>query len=357
VQQTLGDALTERRNALTCIRLGLAAVVLVAHAASLSGLAEHPLVGGVGIGTWAVMGFFTISGYLVSQSRERLTLPRFAVHRAARILPAFWAANVLTAAVGAPVAAWAAGTSVDVRSAIAYPLRNVALVMTQWSIDGTLANAPYTDVWNGSLWTLAQEAGWYVLVGVALLLVAWRRNLVAASCLLLVAMSAMNVVGIQVAVLGAFFAAGMVIYSVRGGVPVSLGWCIAGVLVLVAASWSGHVVLLAPLPLGYVLLAASTCRVPGLSLATDLSYGLYLYAFPVSQVLAQLGVQTTGLFPFTVATGAIAMAFAWMSWVLVESRSLAAVRALDRRLDDRAAVDDREPEAVAAVLSSVGRWS
>ena len=322
VTRTVGEVLQDRANALTAIRLVLAAMVLVAHAASISGLADHPLVGGVGLGSWGVMGFFAISGYLVVQSRMRSGLGTFLVKQFLRLMPAFWMVNIVTAAVAAPFVAWWAGSSLDVGSAVRYPVENGLLVMRQWTIGGTLESAPYSSVWNGSLWTLAQEAGWYLVVAFGLLGSTVRRHRTAASVLLLMTLTALTAVGVSFAVLGSFFAAGMLLNSVRDRLPVSLPLVAAAGLLLVVAGLTERVTLVAPLPLAYVVLACSAVRLPSALLSRDLSYGVYLYAFPVSQVLAVVGVQRWGLSAFTVATAVLTVPLAWASWHWVEAPAL-----------------------------------
>jgi peptidoglycan/LPS O-acetylase OafA/YrhL len=53
---------------------------------------------------------------------------------------------------------------------------------------------------------------------------------------------------------------------------------------------------------------------------TDLSYGVYLFAFPVQQMLAALGIDNPWIM-FTVATPLV-MGIAFLSWNLVEKPCL-----------------------------------
>jgi peptidoglycan/LPS O-acetylase OafA/YrhL len=58
---------------------------------------------------------------------------------------------------------------------------------------------------------------------------------------------------------------------------------------------------------------------------TDLSYGTYLYAFPVQQTLAMNAVLRHPLVIFLLATP-VTLLFAWLSWHLVEKPFLAMKR-------------------------------
>ena len=77
-----------RRNGLNLVRLGLALAVLVSHGYALLGRPE-PAPGGEKVGTWAVFGFFAISGYLITGSRLSSPLSAYVLRRLARIYPAF----------------------------------------------------------------------------------------------------------------------------------------------------------------------------------------------------------------------------------------------------------------------------
>ena len=55
----------------------------------------------------------------------------------------------------------------------------------------------------------------------------------------------------------------------------------------------------------------------------DWSYGLYLYGFPVQQVLAMFGLASAGVAVFAMASTTIGLACAGLSWFLVEKPALA----------------------------------
>lgn len=51
---------------------------------------------------------------------------------------------------------------------------------------------------------------------------------------------------------------------------------------------------------------------------SDYSYGTYIYAFPVQQMLAAAGVHRSGLIAYVAASAACTAPFAVASWWLVE---------------------------------------
>ncbi len=352
----LADGLLDRRgNALNLIRLMLATVVIVDHAWPLGGFGEQPRLGTSEIGHWAVAGFFCVSGFLIASSRVKLSFPRFLWHRALRIMPGFWVCLLVVAFGFAPLAAWLAhGETYSPASAVWYVTRNAALWMNQWGIEGTLAGVPYRDVWDGSLWTLGYEFLAYIAAGVVL--TGWlRRHPAATSTVLLVVVIALGVllegrVSIQLLSrglwLGAFFLAGMVAFGFCRALP-ARWWlaaastaCIAVVAVFeVSSVW-------AALPLAYLMLWLGAGIPAGWSpQRNDVSYGVYIYAFPIQQALVLAGAAGLGLVPFIVLSAVCTVPLAWVSWRLVEAPAQRLKHAGLRR---RPAVNATRPGAPAA---------
>jgi peptidoglycan/LPS O-acetylase OafA/YrhL len=161
-----------RHNALNALRLLLAAAVLVSHSWPLSGHEPEPNLGGANLGTWAVFGFFGISGYLITRSRlSGRPVRDYYRARALRIMPALVVALLVVAFVFAPLsqlldpaAAW------DPLSSVTFVARNVFLYppapIAQPGIADTLANVPYPLLWDGPLWTLFWEGLCYLGIGV-----------------------------------------------------------------------------------------------------------------------------------------------------------------------------------------------
>ena len=73
----------------------------------------------------------------------------------------------------------------------------------------------------------------------------------------------------------------------------------------------------------------------------DYSYGVYIYAFPVQQLLAAAGVSRLGTFVFALLSLAAVVPVAVVSWWLVERPALMLVR---RRSSAVALADGLSPE-------------
>ena len=331
--QLLGDAFADRRNALGTVRLALALAVIASHSFVVLGQATAltQLAG-----AWAVNGFFALSGYLIAGSALRLRLGSYLWHRALRILPAYWVVLVAVALLAAPIASALAGAEWPAADALGYIWRNAGLVVVQPGIGGTLAGAAYGE-WNAPLWTLAHEATAYLVAGLALAIGPIRRRplpwLAAAMALLMAANllafgpfgepALLRVVahGIR---LGGFFAAGMLVHALRDRLP--LRWwvaaaCAAGLGALQLVGLAG----LVGQPLFAYLVLWMGARLPlRLGVRDDLSYGLYIWTFPVQQLLVLGGAAAAlGVAGSFVAAVAIAVPIAFASWRLIERPALA----------------------------------
>lgn len=247
---------------------------------------------------------------------------RFVRARVLRIMPAFWVCLIATAGVIAPLTVGAfSGANVT------YVLKNAALWIFQYDIAGIPTGIPYEGVWNGSLWTLAWEFLCYLgvlLLGVTGLL---RRRVTLPVLFILAPVGAgvttMGWVENDYAVLasrfGVMFLAGAIVWKFRDSVPVS-GSVALGAGVLVAASaFIPNYRILAALPVAYlVLLAGAVLRSPRLRLRNDISYGVYIYAFPIQQVLALWGAYELGIGAYAVLASLGTIPLALLSWFLVE---------------------------------------
>lgn len=98
------DRVPASANSLNALRLVFALIVVISHVPLVRG-ARAIYVGDLEIGGWAVAGFFAISGWLVTQSRMRLSFGNFLWRRCLRIFPGFWICLIATAFIAAPIAA------------------------------------------------------------------------------------------------------------------------------------------------------------------------------------------------------------------------------------------------------------
>jgi peptidoglycan/LPS O-acetylase OafA/YrhL len=340
----LEDRLQRRGNNFDVLRLVAASLVLFSHSYALTNNAEpFAEVSGWTLGEVGVVMFFAMSGFLIAKSWSDLPrLVPFAVKRALRILPALIVAVSVTVFVVGPLF-----TTLPLATYFTDPVTWLYLVRC-WllitffgTLPGVFEDNPYPDAVNGSLWTLPVEATCYALAAALGTLALLRRSglLAAASCLLLVFVTPLSF-GLApaggttggnlalVIMLGATFLLGSLAYSLRG--RLRLSWALAVILlVLWAATWgSGWVTATGVVAISFVVLVFAF-RTPAslrrLAAPGDVSYGIYVYAFPVQQSVAAI---SPGIDPLLMTAVAFPVTYglAFMSWRLVERPALALKR-------------------------------
>ena len=334
----LGQVFDPRNNALNAWRLVLASEVILWHSFPLTGHFVTPAPVRQLLFSLGVDGFFAVSGFLVTSSWLRHPRVRdYAAARALRIFPGFYTCLIVTAFVIAPLSVAIQGGSatklLSSKAPFEYVLMNFALLILKPDVGGTPRHVPSPGVWNVSLWTLIWEMFCYIAVaafGVAGLL---KRRWFLPTVMVLAAVSAamlppMTFPGawtIQQAVarFAMMFAAGALLNQFKDVIPAR--WSLVGLsLAIVAgASLMPDYRVIGALPLAYaIIVSGSLIHNKRLQLRTDLSYGVYIYAFPMQQFLIVCGVG--GLAPllfFPVATLAT-LPLAALSWFLVEKPAL-----------------------------------
>ena len=336
-----------RANSLNLFRLILAALVLFAHGFYIVGRPDSPGFNGENLGGWAVIGFFVISGFLITRSRLRTDPGTYLLHRVARIMPAFIVCLVVTALVFGPIAQMLAfgslsGYATNAPTPAQYVWGNLALQIKNYAIGNSLATVPYPDAWNGSLWTLSLEFICYLLVWVFGFFAIFRKSivLVAAMWVASVALRAATLVGITAGLdeqfvlltrLFPYFMGGALLYFVidRYGLRPVIGWIsipVAAVLMAWVPGLGGPIA--APV-IGYALLHLSTLiPQPAWIARNDVSYGFYIYAWPIQQLVVLLGGAQWGIPVYTLVCAALTFALATASWFWVERPVMSATRRL-----------------------------
>ncbi len=366
---TLHDAFEARDNGVGFLRLALAFAVLVSHSFVIGAFGREPLVGfgrnAFTLGAVAVVGFFLLSGMLLTRSWMRRPQPvTFAVNRVLRILPAYWVCLLVCAFVIAPIC-WMTRHHGSIEnfpfvlqspanpaytrnyagegSAVGFVINNFTLQYKQWSITGTLPHVPENlfgqGILNYSLWTLFWEALCYVgllVLGVMGLISVRFRAAIAvltAGALLMLAYvwqsgwglalpGAIDITVFQVLWITSFFV-GVTIALFADRIPMSSAVAAASFVVFVAMLHQGWLADGAILPLAYVVaFAAMRAPVRNLERRIDLSYGVYLYAFPLQQLATLVHWNRFNVWAYTALATALVVPVAAVSWYVVERPAL-----------------------------------
>lgn len=323
--------LDPRANSLNLVRLVLAAMVIVSHSWSVGGYGHEPLHGGLTPGGWAVDAFFGLSGYLITGSRATHSFVTFLRFRVLRIYPGFLVCLLMTAMVWAPYGYYhlhhtTAGYTSTGNSPVRFVLSDLGLKMTTWKVAGTPIGS---HSWNGSLWSLFYEFLCYLLVGVLASLAIYRKRPIVCAILLtgitvaniqhLGSSSALQWAGMyQLVRLVPFFLAGSLVYLLRAKLPCRwpLAVLSAAFLWIFPISVGQRWVVLCALPLAYLLLYLGAVVPITFARKNDISYGVYMYGYPVEQMVRLAGIGSQTLYTVFAILGTIPVAAG--SWFLVE---------------------------------------
>lgn len=354
-RSALAGEFDPQRNALNVWRLILATGVIVGHSWPLTGryagITFAPAAQLVEF-IW-VDGFFAISGFLVTWSWcARPRLRDYFVARGLRILPGLWVCLVVIAFVIAPASvAIQDGSSAQLlfsRSPIEFVIENSAIVQLKKDVGGTPTGIPWPGQWNGSLWTLIFETACYCGIA-ALGVTGLLRRRWAVPALFVLALfwstrlpplttfdkivatpgakvdiaTALTVIEGQAARLTIMFLAGMVLYQIRNRIPAKWSWVAVSVLIVLAASLLPDYRLVGAIPLAYAIIVSGILlREERLRLRNDLSYGMYIYAWPMQQLLVVCGLGFLHPMAFAVMAAIATLPLAAISWFCVEKPAL-----------------------------------
>lgn len=325
-----------RRNSLDLIRLISASLVIIGHSYAIVGSGTDPMArwnGSVYTGLFALHVFFFISGLLVTNSfLHKPDIVRWLFSRVLRIFPALCVCLVLTVFVlGALTTTLPRVQYLTNNKTWDYFLGNLLLLRTRYFLPGVFTGGVQKAV-NGPLWSLYLEVRLYLCAAVLLWIFRGRpRQWLTAA-------------------LGVVAIVGMVIprswLFVFGESQMHITCSVLFLLGALCALWSDKV-LISALWLAVIFLAANSyARTPAfpplfliftcyfvlyfgfskvlsaIHLPGDYSYGIYIYGWPVQQLMAQYFPHWSP--PWNAASSfAVAAGVAALSWHLIEKPSLA----------------------------------
>jgi len=338
------EAAEPERNNFDFIRLAMALLVVWSHSFSTHLGSEKTewislLLNGVyNAGNLAVMAFFVISGFLITQSYVRSrTLLRYIEKRVRRIYPGYMVATAICAFVLVPL--FATDARIDALQ-VAKTIGLNLLLQNYFPPSNAFAQNPFPLAVNGSLWSIPFEFWCYIGVAVlgAMALATRRWFLVSFLVAVMLARIGLDLLGRKpgLGIIGIIFGwpylwtvilpsflLGMVAFAFRQELPRSrlllIGLAAASIL---ACHLNPHVanLLVAPTLAYGVFMFAFTDRVAlhGVTRFGDFSYGTYLYAFPIQQMLQASVGRGLSLPAFIIVSFLLSLAAGVLSWHIVE---------------------------------------
>lgn len=306
--------------------------------------------------------FFALSGFLVTGSAMRSGLKVFFANRALRIFPALFVDTAISILLfGAVLTTLPLGEYLTHPETLSYWLNIIGEI--HYNLPGVFMDNPGRAV-NGSLWTIKPELGCYLIMAILIGTGLVRRWEVVLAALILVwgaSLAAQQVPGDfpgrfdlagDVSKLVIFFLAGSLAFHLRHKIPLS-PWIAAGVVAFMAVCaaigpgelWADRLFMLISGPLlTYLMVWLGMQRLPKLPLYStgDYSYGIYLYGFPIQQVVMQLSGNHNPLANFAMTIVPVTI-MAMLSWHVVEKPTLRLRKLIAPTKAKPAAANDAAP--------------
>lgn len=337
-------------NSFDVTRLVLATLVILEHSYFLiDNTAERDpisILSGDQIhsGQLAVYMFFSLSGFLVTSSLlDSSGILNFIAKRVARIAPGFLLSAAFCCLIVAPL------TSNDpVQFFHSQNWRIIvleALALKPVGVGGVLQDNPVHLV-QGTFWTIQYEFDCYLILAlIGALGLIRSRFLVPTYIALGIVLAATMAVDLPVVDHGAlsflissphrwpelfpFFFIGSAFFLFRDFIPKTTTLLAASVTTIAVTFWLGGVYWSLLFGGTYCILFASLSYAAQVRLfgrRVDLSYGVYLYGWPIEQLL--LFYSGVRLLPLELFALAVVLSYvtAWFSWTYVERPSLGLVR-------------------------------
>ncbi len=335
-----------RNNNFDSLRLVAALMVVVAHSFRLTegNYAHEPLyvlTGFLDFGRLGVYIFLCISGYVICESlhRDRRILS-FISKRLLRIIPGLILACVVSIfVIGACFTSLPLGEYFTTGETYRYFI-NVSLFRLQFTLPGVFENVTYPGIVNGSLWTLAYEFFFYIIL---LLVFAGpvKLRLPFVIILLLSLLLAFGVPDIsrfylpwlglsivQICDLGILFFCGALMYFVRPRLGERHLWYLlaSGIVVFFAglyiSSIKEYLVYFSVPAIIFPIALLPHINLRSLVKSGDYSYGIYIYAFPIQQAIISWCDGAINVWVLCLSACVAAYLAGAVSWRLVELPAL-----------------------------------
>ncbi|MEC0245089.1 acyltransferase [Paenibacillus chitinolyticus] len=340
---SLSERMEGRANNFDFIRLVCAIVVIFSHSYPLTKANNNlePLnlltKGQWTFGGIAVAIFFVLSGFLVSRSFERTNIKQFLTNRFLRIFPGLAVAIILSALLLGPILT-AIPLEQYFKHSLTYSyLKNMFTVNIQYGLPGVFETNIYPNAVNGSIWTIPYEVLCYLLV----LFLGYYGLLKKEKSLLLIFVILFvisKVLPIQYGLINLngfvvvnlielllFFVMGMLYYGYRNHIKFKDSWAGISLGILVISLFIGDfktIFLFLGTYLIFYLSYHPKIKLHNCSKFGDFSYGVYIYAFPVQQIVQlYLNQQTSAYINFIISL-TVTFVLAVFSWHLVEKPAL-----------------------------------
>lgn len=328
-----------RKNNINFVQFIMAVLVIYSHAFPIATAGNEGEIikdltaSRYSFGNLGVATFFIFSGFLVSASYENTQdILIFLKKRIFRIFPGLLAVLVLSAFVLGPCV-----TTLPISEYYRHPmtwqyLKSIFLNPLYWNLPGVFESNLYGSSVNGSLWTIPYQFGFYILLGAFGFLGILKYRKVSLSLLSVFIISYLMRDNLFMGkthfwgmplydwlYLGMYFSAGMTAYAYKDVIKLCKQGAMIALSLLIFA-WAAKEYFISTTILGtYLLLYMSYCTKQIRFSLSKLSFGVYIYGFPVQQLFTHLAGGTMDPYWNTILSVPVVICLAWLSDKFIEA--------------------------------------
>lgn len=333
----ISSLLVRENNNLDLFRLLVAGMVIYRHAYGLvsNGVQKdfvERMLGFETAGSLAVKTFFFLSGLVVTNSLlQKRDAIDFVIARVFRVWPALIFVVLSTVVFLGPLV-----TNLSLKEYFSDPqtyfylVENIRL-QTASALPGVFTNLPYPLAVNGSLWTLSYEVAAYATLLALFVLGVFRSRLLLVVIFLVLVLDPLTgnkllftwrLSNPYIDRLAPCFAMGALVAACREEIDLTLGVVLSLLVLylLFQSSIFGPYLLYASF-FSSILYLSGQAWMLRFKPSVDVSYGVYLWAFPTQQAMIHY-FPREGIFFNLLASLMLSLGFGWLSWHLVEKRAI-----------------------------------
>jgi peptidoglycan/LPS O-acetylase OafA/YrhL len=334
------------KNNFDFLRLCFALFVLITHSCVLSGENNDGLNsltnGQTNFSNIGLKGFFIISGYLIFESliRSKNWLDYFG-KRFLRIFPAYIVVLIFGFLIGLFLTHQQYGQYVTSKDSWSYIYQNLPLYLPiQYTISGVFEKNIYPGAINGSIWTIPYEFLFYVVLSLGFLLRAYPKllklSLLLCGAWILYKLNQTRVVSEiwlsptgfdlkKILDFGLLFLSGSLLaaFSIKEFLfkkHLAVASLVLGIVSIYFSVFSYTQYIILPLLIISFGLMSSPYIAGINQIIGDLSYAIYLFGFPVQQIL--MSFYTFSGLELCLLSALITICIAYFSWNYIEKPAL-----------------------------------
>lgn len=325
-----------RNNNLNIMRFMAAILVIICHAFPLCYGAESEDVVGrltkgmINLGGIAVGVFFVTGGFLIARSSEnrKHTIPFFKA-RIKRIFPSLAVVILLCTFVLGPIVSMDSVKEYLSNAETYRYLLNILLIPIH-TLPGVFQNHMYPGVVNGALWTLPVEFACYIGCFCAYKLGFFNQKrffctvpIVVAGTVIFFSLFGNKIVLVRIVrpILLYYIGIGFYVYRAKIKIDVKLG-VVSMILFIISILFNvSNIGMLLFFPyMIYFLAYGLPCKLCKFGEKYEISYGMYLYGWPVQQTLIEIGNIFCNWYVNAIVTVFIVMVLGFLNSNLVEKQ-------------------------------------